>query len=425
MAIMPLKDRRTPWLRVLRDVSGSVAVSAAITFPVLIGGIGLGAEVGYWYLVERKLQHAADVAAYAAAIRLSKKDSDETLQGVALNVASQSGFSSAVGEIAVHHPPVLGPHSGDADFVEVNLTRQINRLFTNVFADDEIVEVGARSVARFAGGTVCVLALSNNANGALKASGSASATFEGCIVASNSSSNSSFHLQSASLSADCVYTAGGYQVTGGSSNLTLVECDAVEEDHDPIDDPYADVAVPTAPSPCVNPGTVENTTVTPVLSHASGSKYIRYCSLTVKGNVTFSEGLYFVDGAFSNNGNTSLAGSGVTFVIGGNVTLNGNIAMDLTAPASGPYSGLLFFGDRDATKESIKISGDLASSLQGAVYFPTGNLQFTGSSAATSGCTQLIAHTIELTGNSSIKSSCGSAGVEQIKVGKSLVQLVE
>src|SRR5918997_412468 len=77
----------------LRDTRGSVAVVAAVAFPVLIGGMGLGAEVGYWYLTERKLQHAADVSAFGAAVRLSKGDEGETLDEVALHVAQESGFS--------------------------------------------------------------------------------------------------------------------------------------------------------------------------------------------------------------------------------------------------------------------------------------------------------------------------------------------
>ena len=40
------------------DCHGSVAVVAALLFPVLIGGMGLGAEVGYWYVTQRRLQHA-------------------------------------------------------------------------------------------------------------------------------------------------------------------------------------------------------------------------------------------------------------------------------------------------------------------------------------------------------------------------------
>jgi Putative Flp pilus-assembly TadE/G-like len=43
------------------DQSGAAAVVIAIVFPILVGGMGLGAETGYWYVTQRKLQHAVDV----------------------------------------------------------------------------------------------------------------------------------------------------------------------------------------------------------------------------------------------------------------------------------------------------------------------------------------------------------------------------
>jgi len=393
---------------------------------VLLGGMGLGAEVGYWYLTERKLQHAADLAAYGAAVRLYRGDEEDVLDAVGLHVASESGFRQDHGAIAVNHPPLSGPYAGDPGMVEVDLTEAVDRYFTQFFAAGDSVSLSGRAVAEYMGGTVCALALSTTANNALHASGSASATFENCVVASNSESNSSFHMQGATLNADCVYTAGGYKETGGNNTLTLTDCSGVEVDHDPIDDPYEDVPVPTPSTACINPGTVENTTLTPTLSHPSGVSYVRYCSLNVKGNVTFNPGLYFIDGAFGNTGVTNLSGSGVTFVLGGDVTLTGNITMTLSAPAEGqPHAGFLFFGDKDATKETIKITGNSTSVLTGSVYFKTGNLTYTGSSASSGGCTQLIANTISFAGNSSVASSCGAAGVEEVLVGTGLSQLVE
>ncbi len=336
-----------------------------------------------------------------------------------------SGFSEADGGIEVHHPPVSGPNAGNEEMVEVRLTEDIDRLFSQFFHSGA-VGVQGRAVARAVpGAPVCALALSPFANNALYAKGSASASFENCVIASNSSSASSFHMQGATMAADCVYAAGGYKKTGGSNTLNLAKCEEVEEDHDPIADPYADIDVPMATTPCVPSGTIQNTTVTPLLTHASGMKYIRYCSLTVKGNVTFKPGLYIVDGSFTNTGNTDLSGTGVTFVIGGDVTLNGNLTMNLSAPTSGTYSGILFFGDDDATLETIKINGNASSVMQGAVYFQTGNLLFTGSSAATDGCTQLIANTIEFSGNSGIRSSCDSAGVREISGDGRIAKLFE
>ncbi len=56
------------------DKRGSAAVVAAIVFPIATGSMGLGAETGYWYLSQRKLQHAADVSAHAAGARLRAGD---------------------------------------------------------------------------------------------------------------------------------------------------------------------------------------------------------------------------------------------------------------------------------------------------------------------------------------------------------------
>jgi hypothetical protein len=309
--------------------------------------------------------------------------------------------------------------------VEVRLTETVGRVFSQFFHGGAVGLQG-RAVARgVPGATVCALALSPSANNALYAKGSASASFENCVAASNSSSNSSFHMQGATFAADCIYATGAYQSTGGSNSLNLAECEEVQEGHDPLDDPYEDIDVPTATTACVDSGTVQNTTVTPTLNHISGMKYVRYCSLTVKGNVHFDPGLYIVDGAFTNTGNTSLTGTGVTFVIGGDVTLNGNLTMNLAAPTTGDYSGLLFFGDDDLTQESVKINGNASSVLQGAIYFQTGNLLFTGNSAVTDGCTQIIANTIEFSGNSGIRSSCDSAGIREISGDGRIAKLSE
>ena len=55
--------------RVLRaDERGTVAIMMGALLPVLIGTLGLGFEVSYWYMTNRSMQNAADAAAIAAAI---------------------------------------------------------------------------------------------------------------------------------------------------------------------------------------------------------------------------------------------------------------------------------------------------------------------------------------------------------------------
>jgi Putative Flp pilus-assembly TadE/G-like len=50
-----------------RDECGASIVAIALSMPVLIGGMGLAAEISYWRLHHRAMQNAADSAAIAAA----------------------------------------------------------------------------------------------------------------------------------------------------------------------------------------------------------------------------------------------------------------------------------------------------------------------------------------------------------------------
>ncbi len=45
-----------------KDKRGASAVIFGITLPILVGFMGLGTEVGYWYLENRQLQSASDMA---------------------------------------------------------------------------------------------------------------------------------------------------------------------------------------------------------------------------------------------------------------------------------------------------------------------------------------------------------------------------
>ena len=407
------------------DCHGSVAVVAALLFPVLIGGMGLGAEVGYWYVTQRKLQHAADASAYAAVVRLKSGDGQTKLEAAGLFIAKQSGFRSSIGTMALHHPPTSGPNAGDSTMVEVVLTEALPRYFTGLFKDGS-VQIRARSVAKNNELNVCVLALSPNANNAVQVAGSSNPAFVNCTVVSNSTSSSSIRLQgnASSLSAACAYASGGYQ---GPANVTTTACEGVVTNSPAIQDPYENVSWPTAMTACL-PGNVGsnnvNTAVTADLTLPNGWKYKRYCSLSPQGHVTFGPGLYIVDGDMTSTGQT-ISGSGVTFAVGGNVSLSGSLTVTLSPPNTGPYSGLLFFGDRDAAAEGHTLTGDLASVYQGAIYFPTGNLTFTGSSNVSNGCTQVIAKTITFTGSSTVRAECANVGVTTLTVGAAKIALSE
>lgn len=419
----------------LRDQRGATAVIATIMFPILIAGMGLGAETGYWYMKQRNLQHAADVAVHAAGLRKKSGDATDEIEAAALYIATQTGFVDADGAFAVNSPTETGPYAGNPSTVEVLLSEEPTRLFSALFTDAPLT-LTARAVVLLSETTkACILTLAPTAPGALTLSGSTSLELEGCDVASNSNAPDSISMEgSASLSTGCAYTVGSAVTT---ASLTLTVCEKVKEFASPVADPYAAVPEPVVQGTCQdkNLGKPNNsTTITPTETHPSGVKAVRFCNgLSVKGDVVFEPGLYIIEGGdFTVNGSdagaaaASLRGEGVTFFLtnGAQLKLNGNASLDLAAPVGGPFSGLLFFGGRDQSGVAHKLTGSSESTLQGAIYTPASDIVYRGNSDSDDGCTQIVAFTASFSGNSSLESECDDDGTTDIQSNQT-VQIVE
>jgi Flp pilus assembly protein TadG len=411
------------------DEGGATIILAAVLFPVLIGAMGLGTEAGYWYLSQRRLQHAADVSAHAAAVRKSAGDPESRMRTVASHVAVESGLPSGKGTITVNVPPTSGADAGRANSVEVILSETQPLLLSSVFVE-EPVTVRARAVARLdPGAQACVLALSPTAPGAVTVAGSTTVTLNGCDLASNSTAPDSVAMQgSGAVAADCVHSAGGAVTT---TNLRLQKCDAVRTGAPKITDPYADVPEPSMVGSCRGPSTIDRTTtlVPQELSHASGLPVLCFPQgLHVRGGtVTFPRGLYIIQGGdLEVNANTVVQGEEVTFYFtdGAGLKLNGGAKINLSAPTSGPYSGLLFFGSRTNSAAVNQVNGASGSTFDGAIYFPSSELAYSGNSGVAGGCTQIIGRTVTFTGNSEVRSDCLAKGARPI-VTDMTVRLVE
>lgn len=429
----------SPLLALKRDEAGSIAILAALVMPMVIGGLGLGAETGYWYLTQRKLQHAVDVSAHAAAIRKRAGDTKAKMDAAALNIATRSGYSPSVGTIVVNAPPLAGAKAGSADSVEVVLTHVQSRLLSAIFSSTSVT-IRTRAVASVipSASKACVLALAPTASGAVTVTGSTVVKLNGCDIASNSNAANSLLMSGsgAALTTGCAYAVGQAVTT---AQLTLTQCAAVKEFAPVVRDPYASVAEPALVGACnnANVGTPNGNpiTLTPTNNHPSGVKSMRFCNgLDLKGVVNFSPGLYIIEGGDLriNGGDANasslvqLAGAGVTFYFasGTSMKLNSKATLNLTAPTSGPYSGILFFASRSSTGVTQQVNGSSSSVLQGAVYMPASPILLNGNSAATGGCTQAIGYTVTFSGNSTFGSTCAGSGTTAIE-SNSTVAIVE
>jgi hypothetical protein len=143
--------------------------------------------------------------------------------------------------------------------------------------------------------------------------------------------------------------------------------------------------------------------------------------------VNLQPGVYVIDGgSLKLNANANLTGTGVTFFLtnGATADFNGNAQMNLTAPTSGPYSGLVLYGDRSQPSAINKINGNASSSITGAIYFPSQEVDFQGNFSGSNGCTQVVADKIYYTGSATFKTNCAGTGMASINVPGNVV-LVE
>jgi len=138
-------------------------------------------------------------------------------------------------------------------------------------------------------------------------------------------------------------------------------------------------------------------------------------------------GIYVVSGGdLTIQSTAAVSGTGVMFFLTGGATVNiaGTANVQLSAPTSVTYAGILFFVDRDNLSGTHIFNGDSTSFFEGAIYAPSGHVEFAGNGTVSGGCTQIVAATIEFTGDASIGTDCTGTGVSDIETNQ-LVMLVE
>jgi hypothetical protein len=151
-----------------------------------------------------------------------------------------------------------------------------------------------------------------------------------------------------------------------------------------------------------------------------------YDDLCIDNNqtVNFGAGLYVLTGAstcsngidFNVNASSTVCNStnadcsgmvasqnaGVTFYLVGSNTanVNGTAQVQLAAPNSGTYAGLLFYQDPAAAiGTNMTLSGNSSSLYQGAIYGPTMTLSFGGNTNFNSGAAYTVIITMEMNTN--------------------------
>lgn len=430
------KLRLTSFLKRFRaDKRGATILIFALSLPIMIGFLGLGSEVGYWYVNQRNMQTAADFGAYTAAVELRGLSSEAVAVTAGKEEANNNGGDDAtIDAFTVNIPPTSGSVlTGDA--AEFIIVRTLPRLFSSLFISTPM-SISVRAVAQFSeGGPACILALNPGEARALDVTGTADITLTTCDVQSNSIHAEGARVAgNAELETGCFSSSGGYSVTDG---LTLTDCTDPQPGAPIANDPYASLPTPDyTPGDCLpDPGSSPGNNVTIPAGH--------YCGLKIQGEATMEPGLYIIEGGggFTTTASADLTAIGVTIFMtedaspGGpatTVTMNGSAEVNMSAPTSlnstvlsEPYEGVLFYADRTSDDESNKINGNSFSRFEGAFYFPTQAVEFTGNNAAGPGCMFLVADTVSILGNASFGNDCTTDDYENGPKSAGYVRLVE
>ncbi len=333
-----------------------------ISFPVLIGGMGLGAETGYWFWLQRELQHATDLATHAAATRRLYGASLEEQKTAALNIAKASGRAQlTLSNITLNSPPEAGDYQIPAPYwaIEGIIQYQVPRLFSSIFSNTPVAIAGRSVVVSQANGTACVLALNKARQGAVVVAGSADVAIEGCWVATNSNAVDATDFTGAkgALKTYCVRAVGTVdegattEKKGIESTQLTTDCSAPLEYAPHIEDPYADRIPPSHPGTC--PGN-NLQTVNGVTLH---------CSDWTPPNGVTGVHMFRAGAKMVVNGNDNIASgsAGVTFYFEGTSRphINGGARLNLSAPSSDSDAtkGMLFWA-ADGNTETMQINGN-------------------------------------------------------------------
>ncbi len=299
-------------------------------------------------------------------------------------------------------PPLDGDYAGDPDAYEVVITRSRSLLLSALFLTEDM-EIRVRAVSRSTQRSAyCVLALASNAANAINFSGGPTVKLNGCGVNANSIADDALNLTgNAYLEASWAQVRGEIDQSG---KTTLKTEDAPEEHSFLRTDPFAGLHAPAQPANCPsgNPSTYSPCTFSGGISWNSHA------------NVTLQPGTYFVDGAMSISGGAKITGTGVTlyFTDGGSIRVNGGAEMNITAPSSGTYAGMAMVQSRSAPAGvTNKFNGGSTMNIQGAIYFPKQDVEFTGGNALGGGCTRIVSNTVTFTGNAVMGNNCSGLGL--------------
>jgi Flp pilus assembly protein TadG len=377
--------------RLRRRRKGVVFVWVAITIFFLIAFVGLVMDTSYVMLVGHQLQNAADAAALAAASDLAT--STATATTTAVSVAARNTAANASVQIDSTNDVVFGNYKSPTftvggsptNAVQVTARRTtgspggaLNLIFGPIIGITTS-NVSRQAVAAndplYAG----LIVLSPTASPAIDLTGSGNGTKitvnNGGIVVDSNIAGASNKTGAVQWNGNPNIIAASMTIVGNDPGVSSIMTGTLHVNSQPLADPLASVNPPLRTDPGVH-----------------------YTSTGLSG--TLAAGIYYVDGDIT----TSFDASAGCMIYLHNGTINfpsnGNWAITINPPASGPYAGISFFQD-GLNVSPLNLGGNVnIVNPNGTAYFPAVDISLTGTPGTIG--SQLICKTLSLTGTAKV-----------------------
>ncbi len=386
-----------PECRQMSRRSGQMLPMVSVLLVILLAITGLVLDGGRMYFEKRRMQNAADAGALAGAHELFRGNTDlgADVRPAAVNDTGLNGYTDGDSSITVNLEN--GPTGLPNRAVEVTIARTVPTTLMQVLNAGPVT-VRARGTAGLAPYIdTCILALNPSAASALKFHGNA-VVDAACGLMSNSQAGNGFERDGGSLvSSSFSGVTGYYSDNGGGGSMSP----APQEQAPPMLDPLAFLEPPDYtgwPLASFNPPT--NEYVCP------GGQCVFNNKLTVAGSPatrTFQPGIYVLRNGMDIVSDITVEGFGVTFYNAStafNITIGGSATVTFEAPTSGPYKGVLFYGNPNSGNMTNMLGiGDSVFNFRGAIYFPSQSVMLEGTTSGATPFGMVIAQTVDIGGD--------------------------
>lgn len=425
---------------------GQALILIALAMVGMVAMVGLAVDGSAKFSDQRHAQNAADTAAIAAALAkvnaLAAGQSNTpatcppssglpsavctALLNAGRTRATSNGYDGNVASntVSVYSPPINGPYTGDAKYVQVVITSIVNTTFARVIGINQMTNVVEAVALAKEGGPLfdgasfisvnpspSCSAGTGSGGGSFDVGGSGNIILNGGGIFVNSSASCGY--SQTSCNASLTINGGGILSAGSDINLggcvTGVSTDETKRQYVVPDEIY----MPERPAQCLQ---------TPAAPTPLGGNkwrlhpgyYQDFPPTSTIGNnkvISLTSGIYCIDADVFWNGNRfqSFTGtSGVTFFITDghdfNVNINSPITLNALDDPNSVYDGyLIILEGTPADIESCTINGGSYLQLNGTIFAPYCDITINGDNASASTYNvQVIGWNVKLNGNNTI-----------------------